>query len=163
MGVNILDLVFGGLIVYGGFKGFRKGLIVELASLLALVLGIYGAVHFSDYVGNQLANYLDWDKRYVDLTAFGVTSIGIIFTVSLIGKMLTSFAKLILLNGVNRILGLLFGGLKLAAFSSVILIFLIKASAIFGFLPNKIIEQSLLCDSLLGLGEWIFNYVPESK
>ena len=37
--VNILDLVFGGLIVYGGFKGFRKGVIVELTSLLALVLG----------------------------------------------------------------------------------------------------------------------------
>ena len=99
MEVNILDLVFGGLIVYGGFKGFRKGVIVELASLLALVLGIYGAIHFSGYIADQLANYIDWDKRYVDLAAFGLTSIGIIFGVSFLGKMLTSLAKLILLNG----------------------------------------------------------------
>ena len=104
MEVNILDLVFGGLIIYGGFKGFRKGVIVELASLLALVLGIYGAIHFSGYVADQLANYIDWDKRYVDLAAFGLTSIGIIFGVSLLGKMLTSIAKLVLLNGVNRML-----------------------------------------------------------
>jgi len=161
--LNFLDLMFGGLIIYGGFKGFRKGFIVELASLLALVLGIYGAIHFSGFISEQLTNYIDWDKRYVDLGAFGLTSIGIIFGVSLIGKMLTSLAKLILLNGINRMLGLLFGGLKLAVFSGVILIFLMKANALFGFIPNKVIEQSLLCDSLLILGEWIFDYVPQGK
>ena len=161
--VNIMDLVFGGLIAYGGFKGFRKGVIVELTSLLALVLGIYGAIHFSGYVAEQLTYYIDWDKRYVDLASFGLTSVGIIFGVSLLGKMLTSLAKLVMLNGVNRMLGLLFGGLKLAVFSGVILIFLMKANALFGFIPSEIIEQSLLCDTLLGLGEWIFDYVPEGK
>ena len=161
--VNIMDLVFGGLIAYGGFKGFRKGVIVELTSLLALVLGIYGAIHFSGYVAEQLTSYIDWDKRYVDLASFGLTSVGIIFGVSLLGKMLTSLTKLVMLNGVNRMLGLLFGGLKLAVFSGVILIFLMKANALFGFIPSEIIEQSLLCDTLLGLGEWIFDYVPEGK
>ena len=161
--INIMDLVFGGLIAYGGFKGFRKGVIVELASLLALVLGIYGAIHFSGYVAEQLTSYIDWDKRYVDLASFGLTSVGIIFGVSLLGKMLTSLAKLVMLNGVNRMLGLLFGGLKLAVFSGVILIFLMKANALFGFIPSEIIEQSLLCETLLGLGEWIFDYVPEGK
>ena len=161
--VNIMDLVFGGLIAYGGFKGFRKGVIVELTSLLALVLGIYGAIHFSGYVAEQLTSYIDWDKRYVDLASFGLTSVGIIFGVSLLGKMLTSLAKLVMLNGVNRMLGLLFGGLKLAVFSGVILIFLMKANALFGFIPSEIIEQSLLCDTLLVFGEWIFDYVPEGK
>jgi membrane protein required for colicin V production len=161
--VNILDLLFGGLIVYGGFKGFQKGVIVELASLFALVLGIYGAIHSSGYVADQLAHHIDWDKRYVDLVAFGLTSIGIIFGVSFLGKMLTSLAKLVLLNGVNRLLGLLFGGLKLAVFSGVILIFLLKANALFGFIPIQVIEQSLLSDTLLSLGEWIFDYVPEGK
>ena len=161
--INIMDLVFGGLIAYGGFKGFRKGVIVELTSLLALVLGIYGAILFSGFVAEHLTSYIDFDKRYVDLASFGLTSVGIIFGVSLLGKMLTSLAKLVMLNGVNRMLGLLFGGLKLAVFSGVVLIFLMKANALFGFIPSKIIEQSLLCDTLLGLGEWIFDYIPEGK
>ena len=161
--INIMDLVFGGLIAYGGFKGFRKGVIVELTSLLALVLGIYGAILFSGFVAEHLTSYIDLDKRYVDLASFGLTSIGIIFGVSLLGKMLTSLAKLVMLNGINRMLGLLFGGLKLAVFSGVVLIFLMKANALFGFIPSKIIEQSLLCDTLLGLGEWIFDYIPEGK
>ena len=161
--INMMDLVFGGLIAYGGFKGFRKGVIVELTSLLALELGIYGAILFSGFVAEHLTSYIDFDKRYVDLASFGLTSVGIIFGVSLLGKMLTSLAKLVMLNGVNRMLGLLFGGLKLAVFSGVILIFLMKANALFGFIPSEIIEQSLLCDTLLGLGEWIFDYVPEGK
>ena len=161
--INIMDLVFGGLIAYGGFKGFRKGVIVELTSLLALVLGIYGAILFSGFVAEHLTSYIDFDKRYVDLASFGLTSVGIIFGVSILGKMLTSLAKLVMLNGVNRMLGLLFGGLKLAVFSGVVLIFLMKANALFGFIPSKIIEQSLLCDTLLGLGEWIFDYIPEGK
>ena len=161
--INIMDLVFGGLIAYGGFKGFRKGVIVELTSLLALVLGIYGAILFSGFVAEHLTSYIDFDKRYVDLASFGLTSVGIIFGVSLLGKMLTSLAKLVMLNGVNRMLGLLFGGLKLAVFSGVVLIFLMKANALFGFIPSKIIEQSMLCDTLLGLGEWIFDYIPEGK
>lgn len=163
MEINYLDLIFGGLILFGAFKGFRKGVIVELASLLALVLGIYGAIQFSGFVADQLVIYIDWDKRYVDLAAFGLTSIAIILGVSLLGKILTSLAKLVMLNGINRMLGLLFGGMKLAVFSGVILIFLMKANALFGFIPTEIIEQSLLCDSLLGLGEWIFDYVPEGK
>lgn len=161
--INYLDLIFGGLILFGAFKGFRKGVIVELASLLALVLGIYGAIQFSGFVADQLVIYIDWDKRYVDLAAFGLTSVAIILGVSLLGKILTSLAKLVMLNGINRMLGLLFGGMKLAVFSGVILIFLMKANALFGFIPTEIIEQSLLCDSLLGLGEWIFDYVPEGK
>ena len=163
MEINYLDLIFGGLILFGAFKGFRKGVIVELASLLALVLGIYGAIQFSGFVADQLVVYIDWDKRYVDLAAFGLTSVAIILGVSLLGKILTSLAKLVMLNGINRMLGLLFGGMKLAVFSGVILIFLMKANALFGFIPTEIIEQSLLCDSLLGLGEWIFDYVPEGK
>ena len=163
MEINYLDLIFGGLILFGAFKGFRKGVIVELASLLALVLGIYGAIQFSGFVADQLVVYIDWDKRYVDLAAFGLTSIAIILGVSLLGKILTSLAKLVMLNGINRMLGLLFGGMKLAVFSGVILIFLMKANALFGFIPTEIIKQSLLCDSLLGLGEWIFDYVPEGK
>jgi len=161
--INYLDLIFGGLILFGAFKGFRKGVIVELASLLALVLGIYGAIQFSGFVADQLVVYIDWDKRYVDLAAFGLTSVAIILGVSLLGKILTSLAKLVMLNGINRMLGLLFGGMKLAVFSGVILIFLMKANALFGFIPTEIIEQSLLCDSLIGLGEWIFDYVPEGK
>ena len=38
-----------------------------------------------------------------------------------------------------------------------------KANDLFGFIPYKIIEKSLLCDTLLSLGEWIFDYVPEGK
>jgi membrane protein required for colicin V production len=51
MTFNYLDLVIALPIVLLAIMGFRKGLIKELASLAALVLGIYLAVVFSDFAG----------------------------------------------------------------------------------------------------------------
>ncbi|MCK5906820.1 MAG: CvpA family protein, partial [Flavobacteriales bacterium] len=48
MEYNYIDLVLGGILVYGAIKGLMKGLIVEIAGLLALIIGVWGAIHFSD-------------------------------------------------------------------------------------------------------------------
>ena len=46
--MNVLDIIILVLLVLGLINGFRKGLFVEVASLVALVAGIYGAIHFSN-------------------------------------------------------------------------------------------------------------------
>ena len=42
----IIDIILGALILYGLIKGLSKGFFVEVTSLLALLVGVYGAVHF---------------------------------------------------------------------------------------------------------------------
>ena len=42
--MNFLDIVIGLLLVWGLFKGLKNGLFVEIASLAALIAGIYGAI-----------------------------------------------------------------------------------------------------------------------
>ena len=54
MEYNYIDLILGGILVYGAIKGLMKGLIVEIAGLMALVIGVWGAIHFSDVVGDYL-------------------------------------------------------------------------------------------------------------
>ena len=51
--MNYLDLILGGLILYGAVKGFFKGFIIEAASLLALLLGVVCALLFSASVGES--------------------------------------------------------------------------------------------------------------
>ena len=60
--MNYIDIVIGGLVLYGAVKGFSKGLIVEAASLIALFLGLFGALLFSSSVGKLLENYIGSDK-----------------------------------------------------------------------------------------------------
>jgi membrane protein required for colicin V production len=45
--MNYIDIIIGIVLIVSAISGFRKGLIVEVASLAALILGIWGAIHFS--------------------------------------------------------------------------------------------------------------------
>ena len=44
--MNYIDIILGILLLLSAIGGFKKGLIVELASLAALILGIWGAIEF---------------------------------------------------------------------------------------------------------------------
>ena len=50
--MSVIDIIIGALILYGVVKGLFKGLFVEVTSLLALLVGVYGAVHFSNYAAS---------------------------------------------------------------------------------------------------------------
>ena len=43
--MNILDIILGALILFGLIRGLSKGLFVEVASLVALIAGVFGAIH----------------------------------------------------------------------------------------------------------------------
>lgn len=160
---NYLDLIFGGLVLVGALRGLFKGFIIEIASLLALILGVYGAIHFSDFFAQWLVLYVEWKESYINLTSFGLTFTLIIIAVSMLGKFFTKLAKIIMLNWLNRLLGFVFGALKMAVISGVLLIILERANAMFGLIPDSIISESLLSEQLLNLGEWIFDYVPKGQ
>lgn len=147
----------------GALRGLFKGFIVEVASLLALILGVYGAIRFSGMVAQWMVLYVDWKESYIDLLAFGLTFTLIIVAVSMLGKFFTKLAKIIMLNWLNRLLGLVFGTLKMAVISGVLLIIIERTNAIFGFIPASVISESLLAEQLLNLGEWIFDYVPQGQ
>ena len=44
--MNYIDIIILVIIGYGLVKGFINGLIIEVASVLALILGIWGAIRF---------------------------------------------------------------------------------------------------------------------
>ena len=118
----VIDIILGALILYGIIKGFFKGLFVEVASLLALMLGVYGAVHFSNYAAEFLSGYVDWSEQTMNISSFAITFIVIVLAVSLAGKALTKLANFAALGLINKLLGALFGGLKITLILSVLLL-----------------------------------------
>ena len=59
----IIDIILGALILYGLIKGLSKGFFVEATSLLALLVGVYGAVHFSNYAAEFLSDRFEWGEK----------------------------------------------------------------------------------------------------
>ena len=52
--MNIFDIIIAALLLFGFVRGVMKGLFVEVASLVALIAGVYGAIHFSYFIGDFL-------------------------------------------------------------------------------------------------------------
>mgnify|MGYP000985077438 FL=1 len=52
--MNIFDIIITALLLFGFVRGFMKGLFVEMASLAALIGGVYGAIHFSYLISDLL-------------------------------------------------------------------------------------------------------------
>ncbi|MCF6212798.1 MAG: CvpA family protein [Flavobacteriaceae bacterium] len=142
--MNTIDIIISVLLLFGLVRGFIKGFFIEIASLVALVGGLYGAMHFSFYASDILKTYVSWDEKYIQIAAFSLTFLGIIILVSLLGKILTKLMESIALGLVNKIFGAVFGFLKIALILSFILLFFNKINSTIPFVEKETLEKSIL-------------------
>lgn len=142
--MNIVDIVLAIILLYGLVRGLFRGFLAELASLIAFVAGIYGAVYFSHNISNYLASITKWDLQLVNLFSFAITFILIAFTISLAGKALTTFANLVFLGLINKLLGAAFGIIKVAFITSVIMMFFSSTQESFKIVGEETLNKSVL-------------------
>lgn len=160
----VVDIVLGALIIYGVVKGFFKGLFVEVASLLALVLGVYGAVHFSNYASEFLSNHVDWPEKALSVTSFAITFVIIVLAISLAGKAMTKLANFAALGIINKLLGALFGGLKIALILSVLLLVFKRVNSTLSLVSNEELELSMLYEPVGALAPMILpRFIDEDQ
>lgn len=157
--MSFIDIVLGLLIGYGLYKGLKNGIFVEIASLIALIAGIFGAIHFSYIAGNYLHQNMQWDERYINIAAFIVTFIAIVFVVHLAGKFLTKIADFAMLGLLNKIAGAIFGALKVAVILGAVLIFFERVNSSVGLVKSETFENSVLYEPVKEIGAFVFNAV----
>lgn len=162
--MNYIDIILGIFLLLGLVRGFMKGFFVELASLIALIAGIYGAIHFSYFAGVYIADHTDWSASTINLVAFAVTFIIIIVLISLAGKLLTKLADLIALGIINKILGGAFGLLKMAFLVSVIILFFNAVNSKHAIIDKDTIETSILYAPVAGIAPFVLpTILKEAK
>jgi len=154
--MNVLDIVLAALLLFGSVKGFLKGFFVEIASLVALIAGVYGAIHFSNYASEFLMEHVEWSEKTVNITAFVITFIIIVLAISLAGKALTKLADFAALGFFNKILGAVFGAIKIGLILSIVLIIFDKMNKTIAFVDKQNIEESALYSPVKSLAPSIF-------
>ncbi len=160
--MSFIDIVLGLLLLYGLFKGVKNGLVVELASILALIAGLYGAIHFSYIVGNYLAIHWDWNERTMSLLSFIITFFIIVIVVVMAGKLLTKIAEFALLGLLNKIAGGLFGALKVAIILGALLIFMESVNKNLKLINEDTKSESVLYEPIRNIGDLVFSTVIKS-
>jgi membrane protein required for colicin V production len=161
--MSIIDIVLGALLLFGLIRGAMKGLFVEIASLVALVLGVYGAIHFSGFAAEFLESKVDWNEKTINIVAFAITFVIIVLTISLAGKALTKLADFAALGILNKLAGGVFGGLKIGLILSVLLIVFNKLNNTLPFMEKEDLEESILYKPVKSLAPMIFPNLIKSE
>ena len=152
----LIDIILGALLLFGLVRGFMKGLFVEVASLVALIAGVYGAIHFSDFAAKFLDSKLEWDEKYINIVAFAITFVIIVLVIALAGKALTKLANFAALGILNKLLGGTFGALKIGLILSILVIVFDKMKNTIPFADDQDLEDSVLYVPVKGLAPMIF-------
>ncbi|MFD1161167.1 MULTISPECIES: CvpA family protein [Hwangdonia] len=161
--MGVIDIVLGALILFGLVRGFLKGFFVEVASLIALVAGVYGAIHFSNFAAEFLQTKVDWSEKTINITAFAITFVVIVLAIALAGKALTKLADFAALGIINKFLGGVFGALKIALILSVVLNIFDKMNSTVTFVDEEQINDTVLYEPVKGLVPMIFPSILTLK
>ncbi|MFC2098534.1 CvpA family protein [Bacteroidota bacterium] len=159
MGLNYFDAVIAILLLWSAYKGFSKGFLIMAASLAALVLGVWGAIRFSDLTAILLTENFDFQSKYIALIAFAITFIVIVIAVHLLARAMDKLVKAVALGFVNRLAGLLFGILRTAFIVSIVLVIINSIDQRAPFIPKEHKENSLLYIPLSNFAPAIFPYL----
>lgn len=132
--MNWLDWLLLGILAWAAIQGFQRGFIIELASLVALVAGIWAAVHFSD----RFAGAVGIDAENTAL-AFLLTFLAVLLGVHLLARFLTTLIDIAQLGVPNKLAGIVFGMLRSAFSLSVALNLLVGYSE--GAMPAEPVRE----------------------
>ena len=142
--MNYIDILLCIPLIWGLYKGFTKGLVIEAATMVAFALGVWGGITFSDYIAQKMTEHFNWHSPYLPIISFAFVFLLIIAFVFLVAKMIQKMVDGIALSAINKIGGAVFGSLKFALMMSVVIFMLDAIEESYPMISFKTKEESLL-------------------
>lgn len=151
--MGFIDIIIGALLVFGFYKGFKNGLFVELATLIAFFVGIYIAIKFSYIASGILEKNVSWSPKTIQVFAF-ILTLGLVFLgIHLLAKLLSGIANFAFLGWANTLVGGVFGALKTALLIGVVLNLFQKVNINDMFISKETQESSLFFNPCMKTSE----------
>ena len=157
--MNYLDFLLLLPLVYGAYKGFTKGFIIEVATLLGLLLGVFIAIKYSYYKENFLRDFLNISTKYLTYIALGITFLLVAICIYLLGKLLTKIVDIIALGLANKLMGMVLGSMKYFVALCVLLMIVDALNDKFHFLAQETMDKSLLFNPFLNFARKMYNLI----
>lgn len=159
--MNYIDIMIIVILGFSMIRGFMNGLVKEVASLAALIVGIWGAIRFSSFTAGRLYDYFDMTGQYVGIISFLITFGIIVIIIHFIGMIVDKLMEAVALGFVNKLLGIAFGLFKSVLIMSVIFVVFNAIDARRPFLPKEKLEQSMLYNPISDIAPAIFPIIGE--
>lgn len=157
--MNVVDIVIAVPLLWGVWQGFNKGLILTVASIAALLLGIWGAIKFSTFMAVFLRESLNLNFQYNSIIAFAITFVLIVVAVHLSARLLDKLLSAVAMGLVVKIMGALLGLLKWGLIVSVLLSIYGVINTNYRYTSKETIDQSVLYKPVAAIAPYVYSYL----
>jgi len=154
--MNLFDIAIIIIVGFSLIRGFFRGFIKELFSVIGLFVGFYAAYTYYHQIAKLLSQWIT-DTSYLNILSFLIIFCGIYFIISIIGVIVKYILSVSFLKWADWIFGAGLGAIKGILFVSILLIILIT------FLPKgtPIIKKSRLSPHFLLVSTKMASVIPE--
>jgi len=161
--MNWLDAVIAVPLLFGAWKGWKRGLLFEIAMIIGLIIALYIGFKFSGFVSDWLSNHVDQMKGVTPYLSFFLIFAIIILSFILLARLLENVLKLTGLSLFNQIGGSLFGLLKFGLILSVLLWMFKSVERDLVIIPVQVRERSLLYEPVLKTASFVRPLLQDVK
>jgi membrane protein required for colicin V production len=119
----IIDFTFIVLMAMACYKGYSKGLIVAVFSLVAFIVGLAAAIKLSAMVAGWLGTQVSVSKQWLPLLSFALVFMLVSLLVRLGARFIEKTVQFAMLGWVNKIGGILFFAVLYTIILSIIIFY----------------------------------------
>lgn len=148
-----IDFIFAVLLIVACYRGFRKGLIIALFSMLALIIGLAAALKLSAVVSEYLSNNTGATSKWLPFLSFIIVFAAVVILVNLGAKLLQKSVEMVLLGWVNRLGGIVFYLLLYGIIFSILLFYLVQLKVV----SDETIAKSITYPFIKPLGPFVID------
>lgn len=156
--MNKADIVIASILALGTFAGYRKGFLLELFFLLAVILGVFVGFKLMGAGVDYLSREFNADKVMLPYISFAIIFLIVLVVISLIGRIIKDSVDRTFLGRMDAIAGAALGLVKFA-FGISVMIWLIEALEI--SLPEGLKEESTLYPMAARVAPMLSEYFGE--
>lgn len=148
-----LDILILLPLLIGLVRGLMKGLIVEISSIVAIILGFFGAKYWSAAFASWLMQQFDWSETACIVVAYALLFAGIALGLNIVARLLSKLFQKIQLGWLNRLLGGLFGTAKWGIVIVALVLCVHNLDKQFQFIQPELREKSVVYTTLTPYAE----------
>lgn len=154
--MNLVDILIWVVLLIFAVKGFMKGLVREVCSLLGLVIGGWAAITYYRQFAEVLQSHSHFSHAITLFLSFGLIFLALGLFFYLLGYLTTMLLKIVFLGSVNR-----FGGIFLGILQGALLLCILFSLGTAKPAPRKLgasIEKSASARPFLVCGREILSW-----
>lgn len=149
----VIDILFGILLLIAVVKGWRRGLVIAVFSVIALVVGLAAAMKLSTVVAAWLKDSTNISVQWLPFISFAIVLIGVILLIRWGANLIEASLEVTLMGWVNRLGGMVLYILIYTLAFSVLLFY----AAQLKLLNEDTIAQSVTYSKIQPLGPMVIN------